>query len=302
MRAGLESLAELAPERVLVHDAARPLVSAALIDRVLGALDRVSRRPARAAGRRHAQAGGRHGRAGRGRSHRPRQGADPAGVPLRRDPGGASCSRAFGLYRRHGDRRRRRPASGLGRRRGEEPEADPARGSERGRAAFGHDHALAHRPRVRRACLRAGPTSRAVRGHGAARAGARRPFRRRRRLPCDHRRDPGHDRGRRHRHAFPAQRPAMARRGFRPVPAPCRRPAGRAARADRERRPGDRLRAAEDRAAPGGHGGAHWPRYWGWRRTRSASRPPPASASASPAAARASPPRPWSAWRWRAED
>ena len=39
VRAGLESLVELAPERVLVHDAARPLVSAALIHRVLGALD-----------------------------------------------------------------------------------------------------------------------------------------------------------------------------------------------------------------------------------------------------------------------
>jgi 2-C-methyl-D-erythritol 4-phosphate cytidylyltransferase / 2-C-methyl-D-erythritol 2,4-cyclodiphosphate synthase len=40
VRAGLESLVELAPERVLVHDAARPLVSAAVIDRVIGALDR----------------------------------------------------------------------------------------------------------------------------------------------------------------------------------------------------------------------------------------------------------------------
>ena len=39
VRAGLESLVELAPERVLVHDAARPLVSAALIHRVLGALE-----------------------------------------------------------------------------------------------------------------------------------------------------------------------------------------------------------------------------------------------------------------------
>jgi 2-C-methyl-D-erythritol 4-phosphate cytidylyltransferase / 2-C-methyl-D-erythritol 2,4-cyclodiphosphate synthase len=36
---GLESLAELAPARVLVHDAARPLVSAAVIGRVLAALD-----------------------------------------------------------------------------------------------------------------------------------------------------------------------------------------------------------------------------------------------------------------------
>jgi 2-C-methyl-D-erythritol 4-phosphate cytidylyltransferase/2-C-methyl-D-erythritol 2,4-cyclodiphosphate synthase len=40
VRLGLESLVELAPERVLVHDAARPLVSAAVIDRVVEALDR----------------------------------------------------------------------------------------------------------------------------------------------------------------------------------------------------------------------------------------------------------------------
>ena len=39
VRRGLESLAELAPARVLVHDAARPLVSAAVIGRVLAALD-----------------------------------------------------------------------------------------------------------------------------------------------------------------------------------------------------------------------------------------------------------------------
>lgn len=40
VREGLESLVALAPERVLVHDAARPLVSKAVIDRVIDALDR----------------------------------------------------------------------------------------------------------------------------------------------------------------------------------------------------------------------------------------------------------------------
>jgi 2-C-methyl-D-erythritol 4-phosphate cytidylyltransferase/2-C-methyl-D-erythritol 2,4-cyclodiphosphate synthase len=40
VRLGLESLASLAPDRVLVHDAARPLVSAAVIARVVAALDR----------------------------------------------------------------------------------------------------------------------------------------------------------------------------------------------------------------------------------------------------------------------
>jgi 2-C-methyl-D-erythritol 4-phosphate cytidylyltransferase/2-C-methyl-D-erythritol 2,4-cyclodiphosphate synthase len=40
VRAGLESLAATPPMRVLIHDAARPLVSAAVIDRVLDALER----------------------------------------------------------------------------------------------------------------------------------------------------------------------------------------------------------------------------------------------------------------------
>jgi 2-C-methyl-D-erythritol 4-phosphate cytidylyltransferase/2-C-methyl-D-erythritol 2,4-cyclodiphosphate synthase len=39
VRLGLESLEELAPERVLIHDGARPLVSAEVIDRVLQALE-----------------------------------------------------------------------------------------------------------------------------------------------------------------------------------------------------------------------------------------------------------------------
>jgi 2-C-methyl-D-erythritol 4-phosphate cytidylyltransferase / 2-C-methyl-D-erythritol 2,4-cyclodiphosphate synthase len=39
VRLGLESLTPLAPERVLIHDAARPFLDAALLDRVLGALD-----------------------------------------------------------------------------------------------------------------------------------------------------------------------------------------------------------------------------------------------------------------------
>ncbi len=39
VRLGLESLAPLAPERVLVHDGARPAVDAGVIDRVLAALD-----------------------------------------------------------------------------------------------------------------------------------------------------------------------------------------------------------------------------------------------------------------------
>src|ERR1700722_8022744 len=39
VRNGLESLMTLAPDRVLIHDAARPFLEAGLIDRVLDALD-----------------------------------------------------------------------------------------------------------------------------------------------------------------------------------------------------------------------------------------------------------------------
>ncbi len=39
VRLGLESLEAMAPARVLIHDAARPFVSAAVLDRVIGALD-----------------------------------------------------------------------------------------------------------------------------------------------------------------------------------------------------------------------------------------------------------------------
>src|SRR3546814_11452002 len=39
VQAGLASLADDAPTRVLVHDAARPFLSAAVIDRLLAALD-----------------------------------------------------------------------------------------------------------------------------------------------------------------------------------------------------------------------------------------------------------------------
>lgn len=37
---GLESLGSMPPHRVLIHDAARPFVSAAMLDRIIGALDR----------------------------------------------------------------------------------------------------------------------------------------------------------------------------------------------------------------------------------------------------------------------
>ena len=40
MRLGLEALAPYRPERVLIHDGARPFPDAGLIDRVIDALDR----------------------------------------------------------------------------------------------------------------------------------------------------------------------------------------------------------------------------------------------------------------------
>ncbi|MGH6946290.1 MAG: bifunctional 2-C-methyl-D-erythritol 4-phosphate cytidylyltransferase/2-C-methyl-D-erythritol 2,4-cyclodiphosphate synthase [Kiloniellales bacterium] len=40
VRLGLESLAQAAPARVLIHDAARPFVPASVIDRIIGALER----------------------------------------------------------------------------------------------------------------------------------------------------------------------------------------------------------------------------------------------------------------------
>ena len=85
------------------------------------------------------------------------------------------------------------------------------------------------------------------------------------------------------------------------VPAPCGGAAGRARRADRECRPGDRLRAPEDRAAPGGDDGA------AGRGAGARSGPgerqghDQRAAWASPAAAKASRRRRWSAWRWGAE-
>ena len=59
---------------------------------------------------------------------------------------------------------------------------------------------------------------------------------------------------------FPPSDPRWRDADSAPLPAPCGAAAGARGGPDRERRPGDRLRAAEDRAAPGGDGGAHWPR------------------------------------------
>ena len=107
---------------------------------------------------------------------------------------------------------------------------------------------------------------------------------------------------RRHRQPFPAQRRAWRDAEFAHVPAPRGGTAGRAWRPDRERRPGDRLRAAEDRAPSGGDGGADRPRSWASACDRVEHQGhDQRSAWASPAAAKASRRRRWSAWRWGAD-
>ena len=74
-----------AAERVLIHDAARPFLPAAVIDRLLDALDDARRRGPGPARRRHAGAR-RDGSASRSTRDGAGPGADAAGLPLRRHP------------------------------------------------------------------------------------------------------------------------------------------------------------------------------------------------------------------------
>ena len=211
------------PARVLIHDAARPLVSAAVIDRVLGALERF---PGRAAGR----AGGRHAEAALG--WQPWSASAIAAAWRRaQTPQGfqfaaswrRTVRRRRRLHRRHRDRRRGRAGGRLGRGRGAQPQAHPAGGSAGCGTAARRRHALADRAGLRRPCLRARSAAGPVRCDRAPRTRPCRPFRRRRRLPRDHRRHPGHDRRWRYRQPLPAQRPALAERRFLAVPAARRR-------------------------------------------------------------------------------
>jgi 2-C-methyl-D-erythritol 4-phosphate cytidylyltransferase/2-C-methyl-D-erythritol 2,4-cyclodiphosphate synthase len=89
VHAGLEALAGERPDIVLIHDAARPFVSAGLISRAIEAAGRTGAAiPAIAVANR----------------------ADAAGVPLRRDSRRPSPRRARGPQRLH----RRRGAGGMG--------------------------------------------------------------------------------------------------------------------------------------------------------------------------------------------
>ena len=102
--AGLEALAPAAPDRVLIHDAARPFLPAALVSTVIDALDAY---PAVLPALPVVDALWRDdGRACRGAcpARRPLAGADAAGLPLRRYP-----RRASRPQRRRPRRRGRRP-------------------------------------------------------------------------------------------------------------------------------------------------------------------------------------------------
>ena len=139
VRSGLACVPDDA-DVVVVHDAARPLATAALFARVVAAV-RAGADAAvpGASGDRHGEAGG--GRTGDrdGAARRPRRRPDAAGVPARRV--GAGARRRRGRHRRC-RARRGRGGNGRGRgRRGPQSEGD---GRERHRA----------RPRVDRRCAR----------------------------------------------------------------------------------------------------------------------------------------------------
>ena len=84
VRLGLESLGATPPDVVLIHDGVRPLLDAALIDRVLDGLARKRRGAARPAGDRYPEAGRGRSRARHGRARRPLPRTNAAGLRLPR--------------------------------------------------------------------------------------------------------------------------------------------------------------------------------------------------------------------------
>ena len=154
--------------------------------------------------------------------------------------------------------------AGRGCRQRGQPEGDHSGGPRRGRAAARRaPRRYPGRPGFRRAPFGPGDHVMDLRRRDPARRWPGRPFRRRCRPACADRRDPGRDRRRRYRHAFPAERSALARRRLRPVPAPGRGAGAAKGGSHRRRRCDDGLRAAEDRAAPRGDGraGRRHPRH-----------------------------------------
>ena len=84
VRAGLEALVPHAPDVVLVHDAARPVIPAGTIPALLAALREVIRGHPRRPGCRHAQARRTWCHNRNRPAHRPVSGTNTAGIPLRR--------------------------------------------------------------------------------------------------------------------------------------------------------------------------------------------------------------------------
>ena len=201
-RAGVRARWRPTPRIVLVHDAARPFVSAALIDRMIdaaagaGAAVPAVPRPRhgearRAPRRRHV---GRRDVAARGDL----PGADPAGVPAR----GARARRSRRPATTTPPTKpawSNAPAAPCGWSTGTPPTSRSRPPPTCVRAAAGRRDADRHR--LRSASPGAGAAPGAGRRRGAVRPRARRPFRRRHRLPRGDRRGARRRRGRGHRAA-----------------------------------------------------------------------------------------------------
>ena len=194
-----------APDVVLVHDAARPLIPPGTIPALLAALEHAAGRDPGRAGRRYAEAGGRRPdhrhRAARGPVPCP----DAAGLPLRR-----CCSPRIAAASA-----RRRPTmpsllEAVGERGGDRPrlrgqhQADLCRGPAPAGACHDRPPDPPCRHRLRRPCAGGRPAADAVRRRGAARQGPGRPLRRRCRHPRAVRRDLRRAGRGRHRPPLPA--------------------------------------------------------------------------------------------------
>ena len=267
MRAGLEALEGSAPDVVLVHDAARPLIPAGTIPALLAALEHAAGRNPRRAGRRYAEARGRRPDRRHRVARRPVPCPDAPGIPFsgaarrtsqRRRGRDRRCLAAGGDRRAGGDRPRLRG----------QHQAYLCRGPAPAGACHDRTAVPARRHRLRCPCAGSGPAADAVRRRGAARQGAGRPLRRRCRHPCAVRRDLRRAGRGRYRPAFPALRGCLEGCRQRPLPGPRRRTDRRARwQAGQCRRDAD-LRTAEDRPArrrngsaaggdPRGRSGAH---------------------------------------------
>ena len=252
---------------------------------------RARRRPARRAGHRHHQALARRPdrRGHRGPQHAVCR-ADAAGLPLRARSSRPTCG-PRALPREFTDDAAIAEWAGLrvaltpGEPR--QHQDHPARGFRPRRAHAGRRraHGNAHRHWLRRPPLRARRCRLAGRRAHSAHGQAQGALRRRRGAARADRRDLRRARRRRHRHAFPAVRSAVERRGLDAsssstppeLVAEARRP-------HRQSRPDDRLRSAADRPACRRRCGRPSPRRCGIAPTASRSRQPQASSSGLPGA------------------